>query len=109
MDASLVSRLDWDYLLSPTLLAGTLLFALLPESPFDPALGLLAALSLVLLELLSELPSLDGALPFPLPLLAFFSLLAEAESGPPEPPSEFPDPFDPLEDPKEPGAVWLWA
>jgi hypothetical protein len=104
------------YLLSLALLVVPLLFALLPESPLEAALGLLLALSFEAcappFEPLSELPAPDGALPFPLPLLAFFSLLGEAESEPPESPellSEFSDPFDPFDGPKEPGAEWLWA
>lgn len=97
------------YLLSVALLAAPLPFVPLPESPLDPALGLLAALSLVLLELFSEPPALDGARPFPSAPLAFFSLLAEAESESPEPLSEFPDPSEPFDGPKEPGAEWLWA
>lgn len=92
-----------------------LVFALLLESPLEPEFDLLPALSpdaLALFELLSELPALDGALPFPLLPLALFSLAGEAESEPPESPeplSEFPDPFDPFDGPNEPGAEWLWA
>lgn len=99
------------------LLVVPLLLALLLESPLEPELGLLLALSLEAcappFEPLSEFPGLAPALPFPLPLLALFSLLGEAESDSPElaePPSEFPEPFDPFDPcdpfdgPKEPGA-----